>query len=147
MREMPGLVLPAYFSYFKRPLKVGAGPDGGLTAWRLSVDSGGWEAADDLVADVLLAVGGEVSSLNPDDFVQLTERTRARYLQGDGPIFALYETIDAIISVAAGESRQLTDRESELVRGIRRKTFVLFEEQLQRDGKPGADPGLALSPS
>ncbi|KXK59483.1 hypothetical protein AWW66_23985 [Micromonospora rosaria] len=145
MTEMPGLTLPAYFSYFKRPVKMVANPDGGIEAWRLSVDSGGWQRADDLIPEILLAVGGEISTLTPDDFVQWTERDRARYLRGQGPVFALYETIDAIFSAADRESRRLTDEETLIVRGLRRKTFVMFEEGLRQAGDPGADPDIVGS--
>ncbi|WP_245730383.1 hypothetical protein [Micromonospora pallida] len=117
-------------------------PGGGVTAWRVSIDTGGWESADDLIEEILFAVGGEIFSLSSDDFVQEVERYRARYLNGDGPIFALYETVKAIVEAERSERRYLTDRERALVRGIRRKTFVMFEEQLKQQGDPGADPSL-----
>ncbi|MEH1097729.1 hypothetical protein [Micromonospora sp. CPCC 205561] len=143
MTDMPGLVLPAYFSYYKSPVKMAETPGGGIRAWRLSHDSGGWEPADDLVEEILGAVGGEISSLTVDSFIQWTEHDRGRYLRGDGPVFALYETISAIVEGAQAEGRRMTTTELALVRGIRRKTFVMFEEELQRAGDPAADPSLA----
>ncbi|MEU4639151.1 hypothetical protein [Micromonospora sp. NPDC023814] len=140
---MPGLVLPAYFSYYKSPVKMVGTPDGGIRAWRLSHATGGWEPADDLIEEILFAVGGEISSLTVDSFVEWTEHDRGRYLRGEGPVFALYETIRAIVESAQAEGRQLTTKELALVRGIRRRTFVMFEEELQRAGDPAADPSLA----
>lgn len=118
-------------------------PDGGLMAWRLSIDTGGWEAATHLVDEILFAVGGEISVLTADQFVQRTENNRGRYLQGEGPVFALYETVKAIEDAADAARRHLTTQEQALVSGIRRRTFVMFEEELQRAVDPGADPTVA----
>ena len=142
MSETHGLVLPAYFSYYWSPVKMVSTPDGGMAAWRLSIDTGGWELATHLVDEILFAVGGEISVLTADQFVQLTEHDRGRYLQGAGPV-ALYETVKAIEEAADAGRRRLTAREQALVSGIRRKTFVMFEEELQRAGDPGADPTIA----
>lgn len=147
MTEMPGLTLPAYFSYYKSPVKMTGAPDGGIKVWRLSHDTGGWESADDLVEEILFAVGGEISSLTVDSFIQWTEHDRGRYLRGEGPVFALYETVRAIVESAQAEGRRMTTTELALVRGIRRKTFVMFEEQLQQAGDPAADPYLGAEES
>lgn len=141
--QMPGLVLPAYFSYYKSPVKMVETEEGGIRAWRLSHRTGGWEPADDLIEEILFAIGGEISTLTVESFIQWTEHDRARYLRGDGPVFALYETIEGILDDAEREQRSLTDIELAMIRGIRRRTYVMFEEQLQRDGDPAADPSLA----
>ena len=143
MSQTPGLVLPAYFSYYRSPVKMVPTSDGGLMAWRLSIDTGGWEPAIDLVDEILFAVGGEISRLTTDQFVQRTEHARGRYLEGEGPVFALYETVKAIEDAADAERRRLTPHEQALISGIRRKTFVMFEEELLRAGDPGADPTIA----
>src|SRR5687767_5361052 len=103
MSELPGLVLPAYFSYFKSPVKMVRTPDGGIAAWRLSRKTGGWISADDLIGEIVGAVGGEISSLTVDAFIQWTEHDRGRYLRGEGPVFALYETVRAIVESAQSE--------------------------------------------
>ncbi|MGK5442955.1 hypothetical protein ACSNN7_14235 [Micromonospora sp. URMC 105] len=144
MSETPELNLPAYFSYYKSPVKVVSTPEGGLAAWRLSPDTGGWEPATEIVDEILFARGGEISSLTVEQFVQRTESHRGRYLGGTGPIFALYETVQAIEAAAAAEGRRLTTREIAMITGIRRKTFVMFEEELQRSGDPAADPSPAV---
>ncbi|MEU5938240.1 hypothetical protein ABZ807_03470 [Micromonospora sp. NPDC047548] len=140
---MPGLTLPAYFSYYKSPVKIVPTPEGGLAAWRLSIDTGGWELEVDIVDEILFARGGEISTLTVDQFVQRTESQRARYLGGTGPIFALYETVQAIEEAAGAEGRRLAAHEIALISGIRRKTFRMFEEQLRAAGDEGADPSLA----
>ncbi|MBM0225349.1 MULTISPECIES: hypothetical protein [Micromonospora] len=145
MSDEPGLALPAYFSYYRSPVKMVATAEGGLTAWRLSIDTGGWEPVTHLADEILFAIGGEVSVLTADQFVQRTEHDRGRYLEGEGPVFALYETVQAIEDSAAAERRHLTAREQALISGIRRRTFVMFEEELQRAGDPGADPTIADS--
>ncbi|WP_446218485.1 hypothetical protein [Micromonospora sp. IBHARD004] len=145
MSATPGLTLPAYFTYYEAPVKMVPTPDGGLAAWRLDRGSGGWRPANDLVDEILFAVGGEISVLTADQFVQWTEFERARYLSGDAPVFALYETVKAIEEAADTERRRLTTQERALISGIRRKTFVMFEEELQRAGDPGADPTIAAS--
>ncbi|WBB77355.1 hypothetical protein O7606_13725 [Micromonospora sp. WMMD882] len=125
-------------------MKIVETETGGMRAWKLSSRHGGWEAANDIIDEILFAVGGEIFVLPREEFVQEVERYRAYYLSGEGPVFALYETVDAVITQAEDrEKRYLNDDELALVHGIRRKTFVMFEEQLQRQGDPGADPSVA----
>jgi hypothetical protein len=143
--EMPGLVLPYYGTYGKLPFKIVETPSGGMQAWRLDWETGGWKPANDRIDKVLFAVGGEDGPLTREEFVQETEMWRAHYGHGEGEIKALYDTVRAIFAKAREEGRRLTDEERALVRGIRRKTFVMFEEKLQREGNPGADPSIAYS--
>lgn len=140
-----GLNLPAYYDYYETPVKFVATADGGLAAWRLDRETGGWEPANDIVDEILFAVGGDIFVRTAERFVQRTEEERGRYLQGEGPIFALYETVNAIEETARAERRPFTTQEAALIKGIRRRTFVMFEEQLQRAGDPGADPTIATS--
>lgn len=145
MSQPQGLELPAFFSYYESPVKLVATPDGGLSAWRLARDTGGWLPANDLVDKILFVGGDDVDELTRDEFVQRTEHNRGWYLRGEGPIFALYETAKAIEDAADAQRRQLTIEEQALIKGIRRRTFVMFEEQLQRAGDPGADPTIATA--
>ncbi|TWH68513.1 hypothetical protein JD77_03506 [Micromonospora olivasterospora] len=113
--------------------------------WRLSSSTGGWQERNDLFEKIVFAIGGEVFSSSPEEFVQDVEEYRAHYLSGEGPIFALYETVKAIVDAEEREGRYLTETERAIVQGIRRRTFVMFEEELQRAGDPGADPTIASS--
>ncbi|MDZ5445231.1 hypothetical protein U2F26_21275 [Micromonospora sp. 4G57] len=119
--------------------------DGGVAGWRLSWDTGGWQPANNLIDKVLFVGGDEIDEITRDEFVQRTEHDRGRYLKGEGPVFALYETVRAIEETLGREQRYPTLREQALISGIRRRTFVMFEEALQRAGDPGADPTIADS--
>ncbi|MEU1237139.1 hypothetical protein [Micromonospora aurantiaca (nom. illeg.)] len=143
MSQVEGLRLPKFFDYFDSPLKLVATADGGVAGWRLSKDTGGWREANNLIDKVLFTGGDEISEISRDEFVQLTEHERGRYLNGDGPIFALYETVRAIEDTLQQERRYPTPQEQALIRGVRRRTFVMFEEQLQQAGDPAADPTIA----
>ncbi|MGC4894766.1 hypothetical protein [Micromonospora sp. DT31] len=147
MAKVDGVQLPGYFEHYDTPVKLVATPDGGHAAWQLNRSTGGWLPADDILAEVTGAVGGETYMRSADRFVQHVEALRGRYLSGEGPVFALYETIRAIDEQAAAEDRDYTPQEAALIKGIRRRTFVMFEEQLQRAGDPGADPTIAAAGS
>jgi hypothetical protein len=117
-------------------------PDGGLATWILDLDedSGGWEPANDLVDEILFARAGEISGpMSKDKFIRKVEAARALYVEGEGPIFALYETIRAIEDASEEEDRELTMTEEALIAGMRRKTYAMFEAELVRRGDPGAD--------
>ncbi|MFF0313734.1 hypothetical protein ACFYPH_03665 [Micromonospora sp. NPDC005252] len=124
-------------------MKIVETSDGGARVWRVSIDTGGWQEKNDLFGEIVFDVGGEVFRQTAEEFVQEVERFRAHYLVGEGPIFALYETVQALRDVAEAEGRPLTPKEQALIRGIRQRTFVMFEEQLRAAGDPGADPELA----
>ncbi|MEU0550696.1 hypothetical protein [Micromonospora sp. NPDC005979] len=138
-----GLVLPSYYLYHQSPVKIVKTPDGGARVWRVAIDTGGWQPKNDLFTEIVFDVGGDVFRRTPEGFVQEVERFRAHYLEGEGPVFALYETVQALRDTAKAEGRHLTPREQDLIRGIRQRTFVMFEEQLRAAGDPGADPDLA----
>ncbi|MFJ8577096.1 hypothetical protein [Micromonospora sp. NPDC093277] len=143
--EAQGSDLFGYYDYYETPVKIVPTSEGGLAAWRLDRRTGGWRQANDIVGEILFAMGGDIFVRTPERFVQRTEAERGRYLKGEGPIFALYETVNAIEDVARAEDRPFTPEEAALITGIRRRTFVMFEEQLQQAGDPGADPTIATS--
>jgi hypothetical protein len=140
----PGLVLPSYHLYYASPAKIVQSAEGGIMVWRVSIDTGGWRRQDEILFELIFARAGyDIVTIPPERFVQEVEAYRGYCLSGEGPIFALYETVEAITDAAQRENRNLTEREGALVEGIRRKTFVMFEEQLQQQGDPGADPTIA----
>ncbi|MFI2714361.1 hypothetical protein ACH495_30005 [Micromonospora sp. NPDC018662] len=140
-----GLNLAGYYDYYDTPVKIMPTAEGGLIAWRLDLRTGGWQAADDIIDEIVFAMGGDIFVRSAERFVQRVEEERGLSLSGEGPIFALYETVRAIDEQATAERRAYTPEEAALVAGIRRRTFVMFEEQLQRAGDPGADPTIAAS--
>ncbi|MGC4867544.1 hypothetical protein ACLQ3B_19190 [Micromonospora sp. DT53] len=145
MAQMPGLVLPSYYLYYQSPVKIVETPDGGARVWRVAIDTGAWQEKNDLFSEIVFDIGGDVFRRTAEDFVQEVEAFRAHYLKGEGPIFALYETVRSIELLADAESRHETPKEQALIRGIRQRTFVMFEEQLRAAGDPGADPDIARS--
>ncbi|WP_089156709.1 hypothetical protein [Micromonospora sp. NBS 11-29] len=147
MSSSKGLSLPRFFNYYDSPLKLVSTADGGIAGWRLSRETGGWREAHELIDRVLFQGGDEINGISRDEFVQLTEQERGRCLRGEGAIFALYETVRAIEDTLREERRYPTPREQALIRGVRRRTFVMFEEQLQQAGDPGADPTIGADPS
>ncbi|MGC5661475.1 hypothetical protein ACN261_13885 [Micromonospora sp. WMMD723] len=137
-----GIELPAYYSYYDSPVKVVAAEGGVPQVWRVVMETGGWSREDELLGELLFAASGEVAKRSAEEFVQDVERYRSNYLSGDGPVFALYETAAAILDSARRERRNPTPGEQAMVRGIRRKSFVMFEEALHSAGDPAADPDV-----
>ncbi|WP_433267048.1 hypothetical protein ACQPWR_05100 [Micromonospora vinacea] len=124
-------------------MKIVETPDGGARVWRVSIETGAWQEKNDLFSEIVFDVGGDIFRRSAEDFVQEVEAFRAHYLKGEGPIFALYETVRSIELLADAEARHETPKEQALIRGIRQRTFVMFEEQLHAAGDPGADPDIA----
>ncbi len=135
------LPVPIYAVYWRIPAKIVRTPDGGLMTWKLNPDTGGWQPANDILDEILFATTStEISHIYAkDEFIDTVERARAQHLKGDGPVFALYETIAALIDTARRENRQPTPVEQAMIRGLRRQTYALFETELVRRGDPGAD--------
>lgn len=134
--------LPIYYSYYDSPVKIVAAEDGTPQVWRVAMETGGWQRDDSILGELVFATAGEVSKRSAEEFVQDVERYRADYLSGDGPVFALYETAAAVLDSARNERRNPTAREQTIVRGIRRRTFIMFEETLRSVGDPAADPDV-----
>jgi hypothetical protein len=126
--------------YYERPVKIVEAPDGGMQAWGLDLDSGGWVPANDLILRIVGATHEDIFTVTAEDFVNAVEDTRGQYLRGDGPVFALYETIESIVASAKG--RRMTPEELALIKGLRRRTYRMFEEELRQRGDPAAEPDL-----
>jgi len=133
--------VPRYFAFYQFPTKVVPRPDGRPTVWRFSVDTGGWDREQDALIEIESNSRAEVSRLDKDGFIQLTESFRSQYVQDVPPaIKALYETVEAILDQARAERRRLTAEENAMVTGLRRRTYAMFERELANRGDPGADP-------
>lgn len=123
---------PSYFLYFGRTFVIDSTPDGGLAGSLLNWDTGEFEPNHEPIKKVLFATSdSDISALDREEFVQRTERVRQE-LTGDGPIFALYETIDGLYDQAEAENREISDEELELIRAVQRRTFGMWEEELAR---------------
>ena len=142
--QMPGpSKLPQYFRYYDRPVKILDGGDGGLIAWAVDQDTGAWVDANELIFEILFATSGEdVYRLSRSQFISAVERYRGERLRGEEAIFALYDTVNALVDTVTQEGRQYTPEETALIAGIRRRTYKTFEVELRRKGNPAADPEL-----
>src|SRR5215217_7992041 len=94
---------PRYYRHYATPVQLEIPPGGGYVAYSLDWRTGRFVEDNAKIDDVLWAQAGEIGPVSYEDFVEDTEELRRENLQGDGPIFALYGTIDAMESVADEE--------------------------------------------
>jgi hypothetical protein len=123
---------PAYFRHHASPYRLDSTPDGGLTGHILDWKTGRFVEDNTKIDDVLFAREGEIGPLTEQEFVVRTEDLRREYLRGDGPIFALYDTIGAMHSVAREEGRPLSREEAALKVSLYRRTFRLWDDEFAR---------------
>ncbi|MFI0350664.1 hypothetical protein [Actinomadura sp. 9N407] len=131
---------PEYYLYEETPVVFVEPPGGGLDCLVLSSSTGGFERDLEYVTKIRFGTTADIRTLSRTEFVQRVEEFRGRWLRGDGPVFALYETIGGIEQNARDEARRLTDEEAALVHTLRLRTHELFEAGLQAEGRPGT-PG------
>jgi hypothetical protein len=124
---------PAYFRYYGSPFVLSTDPEGNWIGHRLNSETGEFELDYAPVVEVLLATStSDVTVLDRDRFIWTTEEIRED-LRGDGAVFALYETINAIYEQAAREGRKsITSEELALIKSIRRRTFKMWEDEAAR---------------
>ncbi|WP_280383055.1 hypothetical protein [Nocardia wallacei] len=133
---------PRYFEYYDSTYRIESTPDGGLVGYRLNLQTGRIEEGNSKIRKVLHARETEIFTIDEIEYIELTEALRAHYLHGDGPIFAVYDTVRALHDRADEESRRLTSDEDAFIRSIRRRTYRLWEEEFARqDG--GAKPSFS----
>src|SRR5690606_37509536 len=148
--------VPCYGMYRGLPYKIVKTPNGRMTSWRLDPETGGWESVNHCIMEILFAnynIDLDTEEdyveypVSREEFILEVERLRDRHGHGDETIRVMYEAANAILAKAKAEGREPTpeeqEQEQELEFIIRRKTFVMFEEKLQREGHPGADPSVA----
>jgi hypothetical protein len=125
---------PMFYKYYAQPYRVDSTPDGGLTGTILNLRTGFFEEDNNHIREVIWSttesdIGGP---FDEDRFVQETEIERSQYLTGDGPIFALYETVAGIDDVATREQRRRTKQETALITALRKRTFKMWEDEAAR---------------
>jgi len=128
-----------FYEYYSWPYRIDETPDGGLTGSILDTRTGRFTEKNEPLRKVMHATStSDISALDEDEFVQLTERERAENLTGDGPIFALYDTVRATWDTARDEGRRITGEELALVEELYRRTFKMWEEEFARQdaGEP-----------
>jgi hypothetical protein len=123
---------PAYFRHHDSPYRLDKTADGGLAGYILSWTTGRFVEDNDKIDDVLFAQAGDIGALTEQQFVIRTEDLRREYLRGGGPIFALYDTISAMHSVAREEGRPLSREEAALKVSLYRRTFKMWDDEFAR---------------
>ena len=124
--------LPMFFRYHGLTYRVDGTPDGGLTGHLLNLRTGRIDEDASHVHEVLFAMGEDVTVLDEAGYVELTEIKRSRALRGDGPIFALYDAIQAVYDKAREESRRLEPEEHALLHSMWTRTFALWVQEFAR---------------
>jgi hypothetical protein len=117
---------PQYYIVGLRPVKFVRAPNGELALLKMNWETGVFEYGMEYLARALSS-DSDVDHVDEDDFIQHVESLRSRDLRGDGPLFALYQTINAIEDIAKAQGRQLTDEESQLRNELRRQTYAMFQ--------------------
>src|SRR5690349_15215455 len=109
---------PDYYMHYATPVRLEIPSGGGYAAYSLDWRTGRFIKDNEKIDDVLFAQAGEIRTVTYEVFVEQTEALRRRYLRGEGPIFALYDTIAAMESVAEEEGRRMTREELDLMRAL-----------------------------
>ncbi|MEU7787309.1 hypothetical protein [Amycolatopsis sp. NPDC049159] len=125
---------PRFYKYYAQTYRIDSTPDGGLKGTILNLRTGFFEADSSHIRELIWSttesnIGGPFSE---EKFVQETEIERNHYLSGDGPIFALYETINGINGTAFKEGRGRTKQETALVHALQKRTFKMWEDEAAR---------------
>ncbi len=124
---------PAYYEYYKSAYILETNSAGEWVGRRLNTQTGEFDPDNRPILEILLATStSEVASLDKEEFIWLTEGIRED-LEGDGPVFALYDTVNAIYEQAQREGRKsISPEEVALIESIRRRTFAMWEEEMAR---------------
>jgi hypothetical protein len=128
---------PQYYAYEGRPVAFVEAPDGGLLVWALSGRTGEFTLDRSYVDKIWFGTTADIDTLTRDEFVQRVEEYRGRRLRGDGPAYALYETINGLEDASRAEARDLTPEERALIRTLRLRVHDLFEAELREQGRQG----------
>ncbi|HET6289119.1 MAG TPA: hypothetical protein VFG15_20525 [Amycolatopsis sp.] len=129
---MNDIEIPVYFDFYHSTYRVDTTPDGSLAGYLLNLRTGRIDEDNSRIRTVLHAREEDIEVVGEDRYVELTEARRAHHLRGDGPIFALYETIQAIHDAADQASRPLEPAEDAMIRVTRARTFRMWEQEFAR---------------
>ena len=127
--------LPQYYVYEGRPVIFVEPPDGGLDCLALSPETGEFAREMTYVRKIRYGTHADIETVTRDEFIQRVEDYRARTLKGDGPVYALYETINGLVDTSRAEARNLTPEEAALVHRLRERTHEMFEAELRAQGR------------
>lgn len=137
--------LPRYVDYYNNTFKIVEAPGGRLRGYVLDVDSGRFTVANSILSKVLLAHGEDITYIGEEEFIELTEEKRARYLRGEGPIFSIYKQIDEWFAQKDSLDRDEWRRRRDLISELRRRTFAMWEDEFARQ-EAGEPPSFRYEP-
>jgi hypothetical protein len=127
---------PMFYKYYAQTYRIDSTSDGGLKGTILNLRTGFFEQDQDSSHILELIWSTTESNIHgpysEEKFVQETEFERSHYLTGDGPIFALYDTIKGIDDVVRREERRRTPQEVALIQALRKRTFKMWEDEAAR---------------
>jgi hypothetical protein len=121
---------PIYLEFLNRPIKIVLTEKGTEAIFKFDETTGGWLPGDDFWTEVRL--GREIRQVTEEEFIQLVEKKRCLFLKGEGTVCTLYELINAMQDAAKEKGRELTDTEKAIIAGLRRETYTLFEQALEK---------------
>jgi hypothetical protein len=141
------MTLPRYYIYYSLPVQFLAKPEGGMHALKLDRTTGAFEPGNELIDPITWATTEDVREVTEAAFIEAVERERGTFLNGEGPVFALYGVMNAIRRSVYEEQRAYTPEERVLLQQLSRETHVLFEAELQRRAAEATVPNPAPPPS
>jgi len=121
-----------YYVVGARPVKFVPTADGGMTVLKMNWKSGVFEYGMEYLARASSS-DPEVDHVSEDEFIQHVESLRSRAVHGEGAIFALYQTMNAIEDAAKAQSRPLTAEARALLAELRRQTYSMFQAAFPDD--------------
>lgn len=128
----------SYARYAETPVVCHHSTPSASWCLRARTRTGAFGRCDRLLRPLWIGTDSDVTPLGSRErFVQELEAFRGRWLTGDGPVFALYQTIRGMEEQAARERRLFTAEERELVRRPRPRTHELFGRELRERGLTG----------
>ncbi len=102
-------------------------PEGQLHGFELNLATGEFDNNNRAIARCIFATStADISNIDEAEFIDETEQRRAEYLRGDGPIFAIYETIDGMYEQRKAENRRFAPEERALIKTVRQRTFTMW---------------------
>jgi hypothetical protein len=137
---------PRFYEYLNKTFRI-VDAGGKSVGEVLDIATGRFERDDRPITRVLSATTeSDIGPVDEDEFIQLTEIARARYLRGEGPIFALYDTIDGLYEQAKAGGQGLGREEQGLIKSLRRRTYRMWEDEFARidAGEAPANPFASI---
>ena len=131
-----------YYIVGIRPVKFVPLPEGGLSIRKMNWQTGVFEYGIEYLARASSS-SADVDHVSEDDFIQQVESLRARRLKGEGPIFALYQMVNAMEDTAKAQGRRLTNDEEDLIAELRRQTYEMFQSEHPDDTSIPPRPAAA----